>query len=322
MTMGVAVQAMLGGMPMPRDLHREDVDGQVLITVGSSVLFSYDGGDAGMRNLAAVTLPEMGFTARRVARVLGITEVYVSMLRARARAEGSAGLMHRRGRPPALGGRDLGRARSWRAGGVTDAAIGKRLGVHGATVARALVGVPRPDAGEGVHQGGLPVPAAGEPEDAEATRPGPEPAAAESVAEPTAGDPGAPFTGSAAIASGSYRCRYAGAMMLFPYLGLVGAEAIFATLTGGPARRYGDLSVLTTATLGFALGAGTVEGTKHLRRAEAGAAVAAAMTPQLGTLRGRLSALADNCDPLALARAFRSGDARGGPRRRRGLLRG
>ena len=55
-------------------------------------------------------------------------------------------------------------------------------------------------------------------------------------------------------------------MMLFPYLRLVGAQAIFATLTGGPARRYGDLSVLTTATLGFALGAGTVEGTKHLRR--------------------------------------------------------
>jgi hypothetical protein len=35
--------------------------------------------------------------------------------------------MRRRGRPAAWGARDLGRARSWRAGGVTDAAIGKRL---------------------------------------------------------------------------------------------------------------------------------------------------------------------------------------------------
>ena len=165
--MGVAVQAMLGGMPMPRDLHRRDVEGQVLITVGSSVLFSYDAGDAGMRNLAAVTLPEMGFTARRVAHVLGITEVYVSMLRARARTEGSAGLMHRRGRPRALGARDLGRARSWRAAGDTDAAIGKRLGVHGATVARALVGVARPDSGDAVHQAAtVAVPVAGEPENA------------------------------------------------------------------------------------------------------------------------------------------------------------
>ena len=122
---------MLVGMPAPRHLHRVEVDGQVLICVGATVMFSYDAGDSGLRNLAAVTLPEMGFTGRRVARVLGITEEYVSMLRARARAEGSAGLMRRRGRPAAWGARDLGRARSWRGEGVTDAAIGKRLGVHG-----------------------------------------------------------------------------------------------------------------------------------------------------------------------------------------------
>ena len=47
-------------------------------------LFSYAADDAGLRNLAAVTLPEMGFTGRRVAQVLGITEEYVSMLRAQA----------------------------------------------------------------------------------------------------------------------------------------------------------------------------------------------------------------------------------------------
>jgi len=130
-TIGVAVQAMLVGMPAPRHLYRVEVDGQVLITVGASVLFSYEAGDSGLGNLAAVRLPEMGFTGRRVARVLGITQEYVSMLRARARAEGSAGLMRRRGRPAAWGARDLGRARSWRGEGVTDAAIGKRLGVHG-----------------------------------------------------------------------------------------------------------------------------------------------------------------------------------------------
>src|SRR5665647_2092292 len=285
MTLGVAVQAMLGGMPVPRDLHRDDVDGQVIITVGSAVLFSYDAADAGLRNLAAVTLPEMGFTGRRVAHVLGITEVYVSMLRTRARAEGSAGLMHRRGRPAALGARDLGRARSWRGEGVTDTAIGKRLGVHGSTVARALVGVDRPGSDPVAQAATLPVPAGAEP-DTETT--------------------GA-RAGSGAIGTGSYRCRYAGAMMLFPYLNLVGAQGIFATLTGGPARRYGDPHVLTTATLGFALGAGTVEGTKHLRRAEAGVAVGLAATPELGTLRSRLSALAEHCDPLGLQRAFAAG---------------
>src|ERR1019366_1475458 len=120
-------------------------------------------------------------------------------------------------------------------------------------------------------------------------------------------DPVAQCAGSARVGTGSYRCRYAGAMMLFPYLDLVGAQGIFGTLTGGPARRYGDQHVLTTATLGFALGAGTVEATKHLPRAEAGAAVGLEATPALGTLRARLSALADNADPLALQRAFAAG---------------
>ena len=67
------------------------------------------------------------------------------------------------------------------------------------------------------------------------------------------------------------------------------------------------MSVLTTATLGFALGASTLEGTKHLRRADAGAAVGLALTPELATLRARLSTLADNADPLGLQRAFAAG---------------
>jgi hypothetical protein len=96
-------------------------------------------------------------------------------------------------------------------------------------------------------------------------------------------------------------------MMLYPYLYLVGGQAIFATCTGGPARRYSDLGVLTTAVLGFVLGAGTVEATKHLRRAEAGAAVGLAAIPELSTLRSRLSALADGSDPLGLQRAFAAG---------------
>src|SRR5664280_1133788 len=60
-----------------------------------------------------------------------------------------------------------------------------------------------------------------------------------------------------------------------------GAAGVFATLAGGPAWRYDDLAVLTTATLAFALGVDTVEGTMHLRRAEAGAAVGLGAVPEL-----------------------------------------
>ena len=93
-------------------------------------------------------------------------------------------------------------------------------------------------------------------------------------------------------------------MLLHAYLDRVGAEAIFATLAGGPARRYDDLAVLCTATLGFALGIDTIEGAKHLRRGEAGAAIGLGAVPELKTLRTRLGALADGTDPLALQRAF------------------
>src|SRR5450759_2998464 len=311
---------MLVGMPSPRDLHRSEVDGQVFVAVGATVLFSYAADDAGLRNLAAVTLPEMGFTGSRVAQVLGITEEYVSMPRPRARPEGSAGLMLRRGRPSGPRAGILRRARSRRAAGRTVPAIGDRLGVHATTVARALVGVERPGSAGGAEQTILTEPVLTEPVLTEPvltehgltepvlTEPGlTEPVLTEPVLTEPVGTPVGPFTGSfagsARVATGAGRCRYAGAMLLYPYLDSVGAEGSFATLTGGPARRYDDLAVLTTATLGFALGVDTVEGTKHLRRTEAGAAVGLAMVPQLATLRARLSALADGSDPLALQRA-------------------
>src|SRR5674536_343438 len=110
---------------------------------------------------------------------------------------------------------------------------------------------------------GLPEPGLTEPGLTEPGRTGPvrtepvltepvltEPVLTEPVLTEPVGPPVGPFTGSftgsARVATGAGRCRYAGAMLLYPYLDSVGAEGIFATLTGGPARRYDDLAVLTT----------------------------------------------------------------------------
>ncbi len=135
---------MLGGMPEAADLRHAEVGGQVVVSVGTRVVSSFPAGDSVMRNMAAVTLTELGFTGRRVGAMFGITEQYVSMLRGRTRRDGSAGLIRSQGRPPALGVGQRERARRWRGEGLSDTVIAARLGVHASTVGRALRGVAHP----------------------------------------------------------------------------------------------------------------------------------------------------------------------------------
>ncbi len=333
--MGVG-QTELEVMPEPGVLRRWTCDGQTVVTRGRSLIYRYDADDTGMRNLAIVALTDAGQRVGEVAAVFGLTATYVSMLRGRARAQGSAGLVRRRGRRSKLTDKQVIKARVWAGEGWTQQAIADRLEVSQSVISELLArrgpmpvqdALPEPVDTEPIPAHAEAMEAAtGDAGDADVGDAGMTDAGMTDAGMTDAGMTDAGMTdaagqsepvgeaavavlvaGTARIGTGVYRSRYAGAMLLLPYLDRVDAETTFATLTGAPGRRYDDLAVLSTATVGFALGTGTVEGFKHLRRADAGATVGVHTVPELATLRARLGALADAGDPLATQRAFAAG---------------
>jgi transposase len=295
--MGSAAASQLPGMPEPYSLERHVAGGETFVTRGPYVVSRFDSDDIGMRNLAVVALTDAGHSGLEVAACFGITPVYVSMLRGRARLEGSAGLVRPRGRRPKLSPAQVATARRWSGEGVSNVEIATRLNVHARTVGRALEG------GEAAGEQGSLDDGDGGPGDA--PEPSSAPVPGQAPAPAGEGDPTAPAEAEpAAVATGQRSSRYAGAMLLHPFLEALGAAEVFSAAGAGLAGRYDDVGVLGAATFGFALGANTIEGTKHLARPDAGAVVGLAAMPELRTLRPRLGAVADRVDPLALQRAF------------------
>jgi len=306
--MSEAVELELPGMPRTATLSRRTVDGETVISFGSRLVFRYAENDVGMRNMAIVALTDAKVSGPDAASLFGLTAPYISRLRGNAKRHGLKGIAPTRGRPPKLSPRQVANVRRLAAAGETHADIATRYRVGRSSITELLgrTGplplemplVPLEEPGSSAEEGlsgsqSLEDPAvAAEPVDAEQS--------AEVAGAPAGGGGG----GLARIGTGTFCSRYAGASLLYPYLGLVGAGTIFSALSGAPSRLYDDLSVLTCAVIGFALGIDTIEGAKHLRRADAGPAVGMTAIPELRTFRERLSALADGSDPLGLQRVF------------------
>jgi Transposase protein len=322
--MRAITRAMLENMPDPSDLHVDRHEGRCWVMVGSAVLAEYAEADTVMRNFAVTSVRRAGFEGKRVAEVFGLSAAYVSTLHAAALREGSAALVKNpgRGRPAVLGGEDLDRARQWRAAGVSDREIGRRLGTAGTTISRQL-GPRQEEPGEPASQ-----PAAGcEPlfsqdeEPAPASPAAPPPSSSSSPPPPAGGDgdgagrgaggppeppgreavPGGPGGGGlvpaagGGIAGGRVRSRYAGVMLLYPFAARAGAGQILAAAAGGDRDRARLLAVVTAC---FGLGAAATEAFKHLAAAEAGPVAGLRVLPELRTLRPALAGIADAAGPL------------------------
>jgi hypothetical protein len=289
--MSAAAAAILDGMPDARDLHLLDSGGQTVIFAGSRQLFRYPEDDTAMRNIAVAALRQLGYGGTAVAAVMGLTPNYVATLHQRALREGTAGLVREPGRPRETGEASWEQARAWRAAGVRDSEIARRLGVNQSTVLRRL--------GRAHVQEALPPapqPAAAEPEAAGAGAAEPGEAAGTGPAEPGT-RPQAGGLRPAAVSS-----RYAGAMLLHAFLARAGAGTVLAAAGGEPQ----DVALLTAVSMCFALGAATTEQFKHLAAAEAGPLAGLGALPGLRVLRPELAKIADGTDPLKLQQMFAS----------------
>jgi len=288
--MPAAAAAILDGMPDARDLHRLDSGGQVMIFAGSVQLFWYAEDDAAARNVAVAVLRQLGFGGAEVAAAMKVTPNYVSTLYQRSLREGTAGLIRPLGRPRETAGASWEKARAWRADGVRDAEIARRLGVNQSTVLRRLGPV---HAAEPLPLEPRPGPA--EPETAEPEADAAEPAGAGGSG---GGDGSGARDGDARPET--VRSRYAGAMLLHAFFARAAAGTVLAGAAAGPE----DVALLTAVSMCFALGAATTEQFKHLAAAEAGPLAGLSALPGLRALRPELARIADAADPLRLQSLF------------------
>src|ERR1035437_6967096 len=286
--MSAAAAAILDGMPDARDLHRLDSGGQIMIFAGPVLLFRYSETDKASRNLAVTSLRQLRFSGKAVAEATGLTPNYVATMYQAFLRDGTAALIRQPGRPRETGEESWDQAREWRAGGVRDAEIARRLGANQATVLRNL-GPPHV-------QEPLPEPAA-EPQ---VTEP--------QVTEPRVVEPQVTEPGAAAVRPAVVWSRYAGSMLLHAFFTRCAAGTVLAA-AGDPR----EVRLLTGISMCFALGPATLEKFRHLAAAEAGPLAGSGKLPGLRALRPALSEIAGRTGSLELQTLFAAAMLAAGP---------
>ena len=269
-----------GPIAMPPPLAVTRVGTDDVVHIGATPIAQFPAADVTTRRHVMVQLAEAGrLTGVQIAEQFGVTPVYVSLLRGRYRAHGSAAL---RARPRGPNGpmkvtpRLVARVRTLRAAGHSYRAIADRLQartkISHQTVRRILQD--RPPA-----QQALP------------------------VADPA---PRAAVDPPITVADGE--TRYAGAMLLHVALTQLGLWSVFQTLGASVGRTALSVAqVVGLIAMGFALRLRSIEGFKTALRRDFGRLLGIHVAPAVQTLRTRVHALAESVDPAELMRTLVTG---------------
>jgi hypothetical protein len=273
--------------PTPR-LEVIDTQDQRSVCVNGHLVARYLCNEKGTERVMATQLAEvLPISDKEIASAFGLHPVTLSRFRGQARDGGAMALMPRKTGPkgpskmtPAM----QTRCRKLRETGLSVRAIAARVSLGARRISHVSVAALfRSDNAE-LKQTSLPT---------EREAPGETPALEEER----------PARMTEAFAQ-ARPTRYAGALMLYATLARLDLWNVFRQLgaDAGPARRFGWSQTLATIVFCFALRFRSIEDFKNSRRRDLGALIGQETGPTVLSLRGKIKALAESVDPVAVSR--------------------
>jgi transposase-like protein len=262
-----------------------DLQDQRSIFVNGHLVARYACNEKGTERVLATQLAEvLPIPDGQIASAFGLHPVTLSRFCSQARSGGAAALMPRKmgpKRPSKMTPKLQARCRDLREQGLSVRAIAERVSRGGHTLSHVTVAALFK---------------------AERTEAKQQPLAVEWEAAPER-EPERPEPGTVTLAE-PRATRYAGALMLYAGLARLDLWSAFGQLgaEAGPARRFGWRQTLATIILCFALRFRSIEDFKNARRADLGALIGEEEGPTVLSLRGKIKALAESVDPVAVSR--------------------
>ncbi len=276
----------LNFIPATPRLEVIDAQDQRSVFVNGHLVARYDCNEKGTERVLATQLAEvLPISDGQIAAAFGLHPVSLSRFRGQARDGGAIALMPRKTGPkgpskvtPAL----QVRCRKLREEGLSLRAIAERLSGGVRKISHVTVAALLKSGSSELKQASLPT---------------------EPMAEVPALERERPATVTAVFTE-ARPTRYAGALMLYATLARLDLWKVFGQLgaDAGSARRYGWTQTLATIVFCFALRFRSIEDFKNARRQDLGALIGEETSPTVLSLRGKIKALAESVDPLAVSR--------------------